>query len=85
MAASPAPSPSHGGADRNLSLGTLTAAFQSRPLTGARIETVIDASYEGDIMVALSRGRGSKLFPDVSLNLVAVVALSRGRGSKLLG
>ncbi len=53
-------SPPHGGADRNSDLRVRGRGFGCRPLTGARIETMVTMTTDSTGFVAPSRGRGSK-------------------------
>ena len=54
-------SPPHGGADRNNRSAWAALTISCRPLTGARIETRSHISTTHQLLVAPSRGRGSKL------------------------
>ncbi len=56
------PSPSHGGVDRNADVLLRDGERSRRPLTGAWIETASSCARRSARTVALSRGRGSKLF-----------------------
>ena len=61
-------SPSHGGADRNLSTRGIASPSDRRPLTGARIETGRGRAPHDRRRVALSRGRGSKQAHPIALS-----------------